>query len=168
MNPDILLYVMAAAIVVSAAAIVIQSVLMVAMYRASRAMQTQLTSLTAKAGPLAESGHRLLEEVRGYAGDISNKTSELIALSHRQLDRVDEALAEATSRTRTQMDRIEMVLDDTINRFQETTSLLQDGILKPLRQLNAVTAGVRAALSILTGGRRTTVEKATHDEEMFI
>jgi ABC-type transporter Mla subunit MlaD len=168
MNPDILLYVMAAAIVVSAAAIVIQSVLMVAMYRASRAMQTQLMSLTAKAGPLAESGHRLLEEVRGYAGDISNKTSELIALSHRQLDRVDEALAEATSRTRTQMDRIEMVLDDTINRFQETTSLLQDGILKPLRQLNAVTAGVRAALSILTGGRRTTVEKATHDEEMFI
>jgi hypothetical protein len=77
-------------------------------------------------------------------------------------------MAEATARTRTQMDRIEMVMDDTVNRFQETTSLLQSGIVRPLRQINALTAGIRTALSVLSGARRTTVEHATHDEEMFI
>jgi hypothetical protein len=92
----------------------------------------------------------------------------MLDLGQKQLVRVDGVMAEATARTRTQMDRIEMVMDDTVNRFQETTSLLQNGIVKPLRQLNAVTAGVRAALSFLAQGRRTTVEQATHDEEMFI
>jgi hypothetical protein len=66
------------------------------------------------------------------------------------------------------MDRIEMVVDDTVNRFQETTTLLQNSIVKPIRQINALSAGIRAAVSVLFGGRRTSVERATHDEEMFI
>jgi hypothetical protein len=66
------------------------------------------------------------------------------------------------------MDRIEMVMDDTVNRFQETTTLLQNSIVRPLKQINAVTAGIRAALSFLAGSSRATVERATHDEEMFI
>jgi hypothetical protein len=40
--------------------------------------------------------------------------------------------------------------------------------VRPLKQINAVTAGVWAALSYLAGSRRATVEQATHDEEMFI
>jgi hypothetical protein len=66
------------------------------------------------------------------------------------------------------MDRIEMVMDDTVNRFQETTTLLQNSIVRPLKQINAVSAGIRAAVSYLAGSRRSTVERATHDEEMFI
>ena len=138
-------------------------------------MRKQVAEVSAKAMPLiekiepiAEASQRLLEEVRRYADEIATKTNDLLDLSHKQLVRVDGVMAEATARTRSQMDRIEMVLDDTINRFQETTSLLQNGIVKPLRQLNAVTTGVRAALSFLAQGRRTTVEQATHDEEMFI
>jgi hypothetical protein len=66
------------------------------------------------------------------------------------------------------MDRIEMVMDDTVDRFQETTTLLQNSVVRPLRQINALVAGLRATLSFLAGGRRTTVDEATHDEEMFI
>lgn len=100
--------------------------------------------------------------------EISARANDLLDLSRQQVARVDEVLGEAAARTRAQMDRIEMVLDDTVSRFQETTTLLQNGILKPLKQLNALTLGIRAALSILTGGNRTTVAQATHDEEMFI
>jgi transcription antitermination factor NusG len=63
---------------------------------------------------------------------------------------------------------IEMVLDDTVNRFQETTAVVQNGIIKPLKQISGLTIGFRTALSVLLGPRRTTVEQATHDEEMFI
>jgi hypothetical protein len=121
-----------------------------------------------KIEPIADASQRLLEDVRRYTDEISTKANDLLDLTHKQLVRVDGVMAEAAARTRSQMDRIEMVMDDTVNRFQETTSLLQNGIVKPLRQLNAVTTGVRAALSSLAQGRRTTVEQATHDEEMFI
>ncbi|MCL5744152.1 MAG: hypothetical protein M1541_09545, partial [Acidobacteria bacterium] len=106
--------------------------------------------------------------IRSEIGSVTAKANEIFDISRKQLVRIDEILGEATSRTRVQMDRVELVLDDTINRFQETTALVQTGVLKPLRQLNALTAGLRGALSALFGGRRTTPEQATHDEEMFI
>ncbi|MGE5645604.1 MAG: hypothetical protein ACM336_07420 [Acidobacteriota bacterium] len=124
--------------------------------------------LIAKMHPIVDTGQQILGDVRRYAADVSVKTNDLLELSRKQLGRVDEVLAEAASRTRTQMDRIEMVMDDTVNRFQETTSLLQNGVVRPLKQLNALTTGVRTAVSVLLAGRRTTVEQATHDEEMFI
>jgi hypothetical protein len=165
---DALLYTIAAAVVVSAAAIVLQTVMMVLMFRASQAMKTQVTSLISKVEPLTETGQQILTETRRQVGEISTKVNDVVDLTRKQLSRVDEVLGEATTRTRAQMDRIEMVMDDTVNRFQETTALVQGGILRPLRQLNALTAGIRTALSVLVGGQRTTVEQATHDEEMFI
>ena len=168
MTPETLQYIMASAIVVAAAAILLQAGLMFAMYRTSRAMKNDVSSLVAKIEPMTQSGQRLLEETRTHVTQVSTKAGELMELTRTQLVRVDEVLAEATTRTRSQMDRIEMVLDDTVNRFQETTALLQNGIVKPIRQINALTAAIRAALAVLAGGRRTTVEQATHDEEMFI
>jgi gas vesicle protein len=156
-------------------ALAIQVILLAVMAVASLRMRKQVNDLVAKAepliakaGPIADTSQAILNDIRRYAGEIAAKSNDLLDISRKQLGRVDEVLAEATSRTRTQMDRIEMVMDDTVNRFQETTSLLQNGVVRPLRQLNALTAGIRAGVSFLAGGRRTTVEQATHDEEMFI
>ncbi len=182
MSQDALLNIMTIAIVVAAVAIVIQVILLSVMAWSSWTMKKQVSQLVpklepiieksqaliTKIEPMTETGQRILEDVRRYASEFSTKGTELLDLSQKQLVRVDEVLAEATGRARAQMDRVELVLDDTVNRFQETTTLLQNGVLRPLRQLNAITAGVRTALAMLTGNRRTTVEHATHDEEMFI
>jgi len=163
-----LLNIMTVFVVVAAVALVIQTVLLFLMFRASRSMKAQLTSFIARVEPLAESGQRLVEEVRRYAWEISTRTTELMEMSRQQLARIDDVMGEASGRARAQMDRIEMVLDDTLDRYQETVALLQSGILRPLRQFNAITAGIRATIAVLAGSRRRTVEQATHDEEMFI
>jgi hypothetical protein len=175
MNSNTALYWMIAFTAVATACLIIQIVLLGVLARASWTVKQQVTRLIAKAEPLiakieplAETSQQTLEDVRRHAAEITGRTNDLLDLSRRQLVRVDELLEEATARTRAQMDRIEMVMDDTVNRFQETTSLLQNGIVRPLKQINALTAGIRAALSYLAGGSRTTVEQATHDEEMFI
>jgi hypothetical protein len=46
--------------------------------------------------------------------------------------------------------------------------VLHDGIMKPLREVNGIAAGVRAALGAMARGNRPTVDRATSDEEMFI
>jgi predicted peroxiredoxin len=175
MNSETALYWMIGFTATAAACLVVQVVLLAVMARASLAVKKETAELMArvqplvlKLEPLAETSQQVLVEVRQYAAEISSKTNELLDLSRKQLVRVDEVLGEATARTRAQMDRIEMVMDDTVNRFQETTTLLQNSVVRPLKQINALTAGIRAALSFLAGGRRTTVEQATHDEEMFI
>jgi hypothetical protein len=92
----------------------------------------------------------------------------VLELLHKDLVQADEILGEVTARARIQMDRVEMVLDDTVSRVQETIALLNKGILRPVREINALAAGVSAALGFLFRGRRISVERATHDEEMFI
>lgn len=163
-----LIYVMTAAIVVAAVAILVQTGLLYGMYKASNAMKLQVSSVAAKAEPLIESSQRVVELTRTQVSDLTAKASQMLDLSQKQLVRIDEVLAEATTRTRVQMDRIEMVVDDTVNRFQETTALLQTGILKPVRQINGIAVGLATALSVLMRSGRTTPEQATHDEEMFI
>jgi methyl-accepting chemotaxis protein len=175
MDPQTAFYWMIGFTSVACACLIVQVILLFFMTRASWAVKKQTQQLVARVEPLVEriepvldQSQQAIEEVRRYAAEISNKTGDVLDLSKRQLERVDDLMSEAASRTRAQMDRIEMVMDDTVNRFQETTTLLQNSIVRPLRQVNAVTAGLRAALNYLSGSRRATVEQATHDEEMFI
>lgn len=170
-----MLIVVEAAVVVAAVAIVLQTVMMVGTYRASRATKEQVSALAARIEPLTDSARHVLthaqdlvSEVRGYAREYSQKGAEVLDLTRKQLVRVDEIMLEATARTRAQLDRVEMVLDDTMARFQETTALLQNHVLRPLRQVAGITSGVRTMMAALFGGHRPTVEQATHDEEMFI
>lgn len=167
MDQTTLLYVTGGAVVVAAAAMVVQAILLVAIYRLSRGIKEQLAALAAKTEPAVESARKLLEESRRNFTDLSDKTREVLDLSRRQLNRVDDALSEATTRARVQMDRLEMVLDDLAGRFQETTALVHSGIIRPIRQINGLAAGIRAAVAALAGAKITVVQ-ATQDEEMFI
>ena len=168
MTPDALLYVMAAAILISACALVLQALLMFAMYKASMAMRDQVTVIAGQAESFLQSAQRTLEQSRKQVSDVTTKAVDVLDLTQKQLHRVDELLGEATSRARIHMERVDLILDDAISKLDETAALLNKGLLRPVREINAVAAGVQATLSSLFRGKRLTVERATHDEEMFI
>ena len=92
----------------------------------------------------------------------------MLDTTQKQLVRVDDVLGEATSRAKVQMERVELVLDDTISRVHGTVMELNNGILRPLRELNGLALGIRAAFQHLVRGGRPNVAQATSDEEMFI
>jgi len=67
------------------------------------------------------------------------------------------------------MDRAELVLDDTFGRVQSTVATVHGGVMRPLREISGVSAGIRAALNHLAkGAARPAPAQATQDEEMFI
>lgn len=168
MSQEALLYVMAGAVAVSALAMVFQAVMLAGIYKASKATREQVTYLASHAESFVGSAQKSLEHTRKQISEVTAKASEVLELTRTQLGRIDEVLSDATSRAKVQMDRIELVLDDTVGRLHATASQLQDGILRPLKEINGLAVGVRTALGVLFGGKRLTVEQATHDEEMFI
>jgi hypothetical protein len=66
------------------------------------------------------------------------------------------------------MERAEMFLDDTMERAQDTVKLAHGTVIAPLRQINGLTAGLRAAIEYFLRGNRPSPDRATVDEEMFI
>lgn len=168
MDQQTLLIVMTAFVSVAALALLIQAGLLFGIYKSSRSLERNATRLMPKVEALVETSRVAVEDSRRQIVEITAKTSDILDTTRKQLARVDEVLEDATARARVQLDRAEMVLDDTMNRAQETVALVHGGVMKPLREIQGVAAGLRAAVNHMMRGRGPSPAHATADEEMFI
>ncbi len=168
MTPDALLYVMTGAVIVAAAALIFQAALLLGMYKSWKDIREQVTIIAGHTESFVQSAQLSLEQSRKQISEVAAKSSQVLDLAHRQLVRVDEVMGEATYRARTQMERVELVLDDAVSRMNEAITLLNKGVIRPVREVTAVAAGIEAGLRYLFRSQRRTVERATSDEEMFI
>jgi ABC-type transporter Mla subunit MlaD len=168
MSPNALVNVMTAAVVISAIALVAVAVMVFGMFRAITALKEQVSTFLPRAESFLSASEKAVAESRQHIQDVTTKANLILDTTQKQLVRVDEVMGEVTARAKVQMDRVEMVLDDTISRVHETAVQLNSGILKPLRELNGMAAGLRAAFQALLRGGRPNVSQATADEEMFI
>lgn len=168
MDQSQLLIVVAVFVFVSAVAMCVQAWFLFGIYKAARAFQEKAVPLLPKMDALVESSRVAIDDSRRQIHEITVKTSDILDITRKQLARVDDVLADAGERARVQFDRAEMVLDDAMTRTQETVAIVHSGIMKPLREIQGVTAGVRAALNFLMRGRHNGPVHATADEEMFI
>lgn len=165
---ETLLIILAVFVFISAIALCIQAGLLFAVYKATRNMEEKAMPLIPKLDALVESSRAAVEESRTQIHEISVRTSEVLDSTRKQLARVDEVMEDAAARAKVQMDRAELVLDDAMNRTQETVAVVHRSIMKPLREVQGVTAGIRAALSFLSRRGSDGPVHATADEEMFI
>lgn len=168
MDPQTLLVVMTAFVIVAAIALVIQAGMMFGVYKSSRSLEANARRLLPKVEALVESSRHAVDDSRKQIVEIAAKTSDILDATRKQLVRVDELMEDASMRARVQLDRAEMVLDDTMNRAQETVAVVHGGIMKPLREIQGVAAGLRCAIQFMMRGGRPNPAEATADEEMFI
>jgi len=168
MDQTTLLYVMTAFVIISAIALCIQAGMLFAMFKTTKAMQQSIQPLVPKVESLVDSAKTTIEESRNQIAEITERTNDILDSTKRQLAMVEEVVTDATSRAKVQLERVEMVLDDSISRAHETIATLHGGILRPLREINGIAAGLRTALAFLARGNRPSVDRVTTDEEMFI
>jgi hypothetical protein len=175
MNETTLLYVMTAFVIISAIALCIQAGMLTAIYKTTKSLQEKIDplipkveSLVVKANTVAEQSGRQITEITTRANAILESSQDIVDSTKRQLAIVEDVVGDAAVRARVQMERVELVLEDTLSRAHETVAVVHDGIMRPLREVNGIAAGVRAALGALARGNRPTVDRATSDEEMFI
>ncbi len=157
-----------AAIIVAAVAIVLQAVFLFSLGRSTKAMAVQVNAFVEKAEPVLADARQTLAQSRRQMAEVTGKANQVLDSAQAQISKIDGLLSDATSRAMVQMDRLEMVLDDSIDRVHETMAVLHNGILRPLREVNGIVAGIRAGIGYLLGNRRPSVAQATHDDEMFI
>ncbi len=168
MDQTTLLYVMTAFVIISAVALSIQAGMLVAVNKKTKELQDKITPLVPKVESLVETTKATVELSRKQIAEITSRANDVLDSTKNQLAMVEEVVSDATARAKVQMDRVELVLDDTLSRAHETVALLHGGIMRPLREISGVTAGIRAALAFLSRGNRPSVAQATSDEEMFI
>jgi hypothetical protein len=151
----------------AALAMLIQAAMLVGMFLVARQLRDKVLEFSGPVRSAIETSQRTLNTVHTHIQKIGNTTSSILEMTKDQAAKINSLLDDASTRAKVQMERAEMVLDDTFTRVQTTASFIQSGVMRPVREVHAVFSGVRTALMHLSRPSRS-VDNATADEEMFI
>lgn len=165
MSPDTALTIF---VFISAIALCIQAGLLFGIYKTARAIEQQALSVMPQVKAILTKADATLDENRKQIADITAKANAVMDLTKTQLVKVDGLLTDASSRAKVQLDRAEMVLDDTMGRIHQSVTAVHSGIVRPVREIQGIAAGVRTAFAYFLRGGRPSVDRATQDDEMFI
>ena len=175
MDQMTLLYVMAGFVIVSAIALCIQAGTLFGMYMATKKLQEKveplipkLDAMIPKVNSIVETAKVTVEQGQKQIAEITTKANDILESAKSQVHTVGDVVTDAAGRAKVQMQRVELILDDTMSRTHETVATVHNRIMKPLREINGIAVGVRTAINHLAKGGRPSVAQATSDEEMFI
>jgi hypothetical protein len=167
MDPT-LLAIMTVFVGVSAVALLIQMFLLYGIFKTTKSLQAQAASIMPQVKSILTKAEATIDDSRKNIVDITTKANEMLYLGKAQLVKLDSVITDATSRAKVQLEKAEMVVDDTVSRVHDSVTSVHNGILRPVREIQGITIGVRAAVEHFMRGGRPSVAQATQDDEMFI
>lgn len=160
---------------VVAVSLLLQSLAFLAIHRSIRGLASRIdavsVSLVKNITVLSEKVDQLLAIVKGMADGVRSLQENLTSTSaivHKRVVELDSFLVEVTSAARLQVLRIQDVVDTASRRVEETIDVLQDSVVAPVTEVNAIVRGIKAGLDILFRKRKSPSSSTSQDEEMFI
>ena len=148
---------------------VAQAVAFVGLLFVARDLRAKVMGVWPEVQSIIGTSRRSVDRAEKHIATIGASGVAILEVTKQQLVKVDELLTDASTRAKVQMERAEMVMDDTMTRVQETgNGCGSGGVLRPVREVHSILTGVRTALAHLSRGSRPTVDHVTSDEEMFI
>jgi hypothetical protein len=165
-------------IAVTAAAVLLQAGILTALYLAMRKstarMEAVALELKTKAIPALDTAQAMLTELRPRLTVIADNLMETTILVRSQVERVDSTVSDAVDRARLQVIRADELLSRTLDRVEETSDMVHNTVISPVRQFSGLIQGVTAGIEFLLGGRgrrnggSREARRPVPQDEMFI
>jgi hypothetical protein len=183
MPEDVFRWVIAVAVFLACVASVVQAVILTGMYRAGREAQKAGKEAQTKLAPLVDhfetflgsfnnfliTSGKLVEENRPRIADITAETLIVAKAAREHAERIGDLIDDTSMRARVRIAQIDQTVGNTVEQVEHASEAVKSAVLKPVKEVNGIVAGVKAALSTYAqGGNRNSPEHATQDEEMFI
>lgn len=169
MPDDVFRWVIAIAVILACVAFLVQAGVTIALYRIAKKTQDKVMPLASRAEPILDSAHGILVENRPRITAVAADAVEIAKTAREQTARIAALLNETTDRAKVRIAQIDETVGTTVEQVEQVGGAVKGAVMKPVREANALLAGVKAAVgTYLQGGRRHSVDHATQDEEMFI
>jgi len=168
MQSEAALILLGCAVALSSISLLVHALATMGLYKTVRKIQADVAPLIPEAKETLIQAQATLSQTATDMREITEKAKAVLDSMQVQGDGLDKARSEITAHLKVQGERLELVLEDILGRTQEVVGVVQGTILRPVREVTGMVAGVKAAFQMLATGRRPTVDRATHDDEMFI
>jgi hypothetical protein len=122
-----------------------------------------------RATAILTTAQKILDDVRPRVAEISKDVAAITKSGRQQVERVGALLGDASERARERLEQIDQSVSSTVEQVEQAGDAMKRAVLRPVREANGLAAGISAAMATLVhGSRRSSVDHATQDEEMFI
>jgi methyl-accepting chemotaxis protein len=165
-------------VALTGAAVVLQAGILAALYLSVRKSSARLEDLASevrtKALPTLETAQAILTELRPKLTVIADNLTETTHSVRSQVERMDATVNDAVDRARLQIIRGDELLSRTLDRVEETSDMVHNTVVSPVRQFAGLIQGVTAGIEFLLGnrGRRNggsrEARRPVPQDEMFI
>jgi hypothetical protein len=163
-------------VVVTAVAVVLQAIVLVALFlqlrKTAARVEETVKDLNARLTPILYRVQMLVEDVSPRITGIVVDAAELSRLARGQAQKVDRILTEAMERLRLQLIHVDQILTGAMEAVEETGSKLRETIWGPVVKATAIVRGIQTGLEFFRAARHTQqrVEQSSEqqDEGMFI
>lgn len=152
-------------VAVTAVAIVVQAGVLIAIYYSSKRLGDQFERFMRETREVMVPIKSITENLRVASGNLV----EIGMAAREQFRRVEAMVTETGEALHIQVDRLDQTSRDIVNRINETAQVVQDSVVKPFREVSALAKGITRGLeAFMFRRRRSTVDQAHQDEELFI
>jgi hypothetical protein len=157
-------------IALTAVAILIQAGVLLAMYitvrRSSSKMEALANEVRTKVLPVLETTNSLIVELRPKVETAIANVSDSTTVIRNQIQRLDATLSDVIDRTHLQVIRADDLIGHSMDKLEETTEMLRNAVVSPVRHVSGLVHGISAAVEHLARSRRH--RDSVPQDEMFI
>ncbi len=144
-------------VALTGAAVALQAGVLVAIYVAMRKSSARMEALAVevktKALPTLETAQAMLAELRPQLTVIADNLTETTHSVRSQVERMDATVNDIVDRARLQIIRGDELLSRTLDRVEETSDMVHNTVVSPVRQFAGLIQGVTAGIEFLLGNR---------------
>src|SRR5215467_7465218 len=159
-------------VVVTALAVALQALILVAMFLAMKKTSAKVESLAeevkTKVLPTAELAHSMITELRPKIVTLIDNVSVSTTVMRTQMERIDATLTDIIDRTRLQVIRADEFVNHTMDKLEETREAVQRTVVSPVRHISGLMHGVTAGLEAFFARKRNRESVSVQQDEMFI
>lgn len=152
-------------VILTGLAVITQAGVLIAIYINSKRLGEQLERFMRETREVMVPVKSITENLRQASANLV----EIATAARDQFSRVETMVAETGEALHIQVERLDLAGRDVVNRINETAQVVQDSVIKPFREVSAITKGItRGFGAFLFRRNRSRVDEARQDEELFI
>jgi hypothetical protein len=152
-------------VALTAIAVTIQAGVLVAIYIVSKRTSEQVDRFTKEA-------RELMVPMKTVADNLKTVSEDMIELgitAKEQFRRVEAMVTDAGESLQVQLERLDRVSKNVVERIDETAEIVQDSIISPVREVSAFAKGLtRGFQALFSRKSRDADEAVREDEELLI
>ena len=145
-------------VVVTAVAVVLQAVILIALFvqlrRTAAQVERTVTDLNNKLTPLISRVQMVVDDVSPRITGIVADASEITRLARSEAQKVDRILSEALERLRLQLIHVDHILTGAMEAVEEAGSRMRQSVWAPVARATAVVRGVQAGIDFFRSARQ--------------